>query len=385
MKTNGKINILFVLPNFDTGGSEKLVLDIIRNLDTERFSPVLAVFFTGTYEGEYRKLGHPFYVVHENGLRSKLSTFFFLKGIAERHGIDVVNTHHTSPLIQGLLPFKLFGGAALVHTEHSKLCFDAKIHARALMLEKVFLKWADAAVGISQGVSDYFRDELNVPAAKVRMILNGVDLKRFDLPGFDARACRAKIGVRGDAFTIGLFANFRTEKNHAALISAVSVLKRNGRSVRLLLCGSGPTQAACIAQAKELGIEESVHFLGVRMDIPELMNTLDAYCLPSHFEGLPFSALEAMAAGVPVVGTDVAGINEIIKDGDNGLMAKAGSPEAIAERLSDLMDDPGMAKKIALRGREFVNRFSFEKMIGEYEALFSEMAERKRLSARRTA
>lgn len=379
---NGKVNILFVLPNFDTGGSEKLVLDIIRNLDRGRFNPALAVFFTGSYEPEYMKLGLPFYVIHRQGIRSKLSTFFFLKGIVERHSIDVVNTHHTSPLIQGLLPCKFAGGAAMVHTEHSKLCFDSKIHAKALFLEKVFLKKVDAAVGISAGVCDYFRDELKVPADKVRMVLNGVNLKRFTLQGFDPAAYRAKVGLGPGAFTIGLFANFREEKNHAELIRAFAVIRKTGREARLVLCGSGPTEEASRALARGLGVDKDVSFLGVRMDIPELMNSIDLYCLPSRYEGLPFSALEAMAAGRPVVGADVTGINEVIRDGDNGLLAKAGSPEALAGRIMELMDAPDRRRAIAARGRESAAGYSFERMIAEYETLFSEMAERARRNGR---
>lgn len=375
MKAQARINILFMLPNFDTGGSEKLVIDIIRSLDRARFNPVLAVFFNGSYEREYLKLGLPFYVVHKDGIRGRLSLFSFLRSIMKRHSIQVVNTHHTSPLIQGFLPCRVFSGAALVHTEHSNLSYDEKIHAKALFFERLFLKKADAAVGISKGICEYFAGELDVPQSKIRFIPNGVDNNRFDLKSFDRSAYRRALDINDTDALVGLCANFRREKNHALLLNALSILKANGRDgVKLILCGSGPTFDHTVRLARDLGIHDSVRFLGVRHDIPELMASLDLYCLPSHFEGLPFSALEAMAAGRPIVATDVPGINEVVADGKNGLLARPDDPDALAKALGRVLDDPGLGRSLAAQGSETVKGYSFDAMISKYEALFTEMA-----------
>ncbi|MEK6758807.1 MAG: glycosyltransferase [Deltaproteobacteria bacterium] len=370
-----RINILFMLPNFDTGGSEKLVIDIIRSLDKARFAPVLVVFFTGSYEKEYLKLGLPFYVVHEGGIRSWLSTFSFIRSIMKRHSIQVVNTHHTSPLIQGFLPCRVFSGAALVHTEHTKLSLDEQIHAKALFFEKLFLRKADAAVGISKGVCEYFAGELNVPKRKIIFIANGVDMKRFELRSFDRSAYRRALGINDTEALVGLSANFRPQKNHALLVNAIAILKREGRnSVKLLLCGSGPTLDHTVRLAKDLGVQDAVSFLGVRHDIPELMASLDVYCLPSHFEGLPFSALEAMAAGRPIVATDVPGTNEVVINGKNGLLVPTDDAQALAKALGRVLDDPELGKRLASEGSETVNGYSFDSMIEKYETLFCEMA-----------
>lgn len=375
MKAQARINILFMLPNFDTGGSEKLVLDIIRSLDKARFAPVLVVFFTGSYEKEYLKLGLPFYVVHDGVIRSWASTFSFIRSIMKRHSIQVVNTHHTSPLIQGFLPCRVFSGATLVHTEHTKLSLDEKIHAKALFFEKLFLRKADAVVGISKGVCEYFEGELNVPKRKIRFIPNGVDINRFELRSFDRPAYRRALGINDADVLVGLSANFRPQKNHALLVNAISILKREGRDgVKLLLCGSGPTFDENVALTAALGINDSVRFLGVRHDIPELMASLDVYCLPSHFEGLPFSALEAMAAARPIVATDVPGTNEVVIDGANGLLAPPDDAEALAKALGRVLDDPELGKMLASEGSETVKGYSFESMIAKYESLFCEMA-----------
>ena len=368
-----KINILFVLPNFDTGGSEKLVIDIIKNLDKEKFNPVLAVFFTGNYEKEFLKLGYPFYVIHRDKISSKLSTFFFLKNIVQKHHIHVVNTHHTSPLIQGLLPFKIFSQTALIHTEHSRLADDKRIHAKAIFLEKLFLKKVDVALGISKGVCDFYIHELGVSKNKVRMIRNGIDIQRFDLKGFDAVKYREKLGFKKEECLIGMFGNFRVEKNQKNLVEAMKFIK-NKENVRLVLCGSGPTEKDIKALIKQLNLSDYVSLLGMRLDIPELMNILDIYCLPSFFEGLPLSLLEAMSAKKPVVATNVTGNNEVIEHQKTGILVQPNSPESLAVALDELIADKNLRLELGEKGYQHcVKEFSFQKMMMAYEELFEEV------------
>ena len=122
MNIKEKINVLFVLPNFDTGGSEKLVVDLAGHLNRKQFAPVVCVFFSGVYGQKMKELGIPFYVVHEGGrIKNKLEIVKFLNAIVRKHKINVVNTDHTSALLQGLLSFKLFNRTKLIHTEHSRL------------------------------------------------------------------------------------------------------------------------------------------------------------------------------------------------------------------------------------------------------------------------
>src|SRR5262245_36043338 len=102
-KNAKKIKVMFVLPNFDTGGSEKLVVDLAKHLDSARFSTVVTSFFGGVYRSEMEKGRIPYYAIHENGtIKGKLSIFRDLNRIVKEHGIDIVNTHHTSALLQGL-------------------------------------------------------------------------------------------------------------------------------------------------------------------------------------------------------------------------------------------------------------------------------------------
>lgn len=373
MASDPRTSILFVLPNFDTGGSEKLVLDIIRNLDSKRYRAVVAVFFNGEYAAACQELGCPLYVVHpqNRGQRSKWETAKFLSKIVREEGISIVNSHHTCPLIQGLVPFKVLNRVFWIHTEHTRLELEEKIKPHHIVLERAALRFVDLALGISEGVMDYYRSALRVPEPKLVRILNGVKLDRFQLDGFDRDAYRRANDLDPNDFVVGMFANFRPQKNHESLLRAVAALpEKDVYRFRLLLAGTGETMEANRRLSEELGLQGCVRFLGARHDIPKLLNALDAYVLPSRYEGLPFSLIEAMAAGKPIVATDVVGNKEVTSPGRNALVVPDDDSQALSDALSRLMKDKELCRALGDAGRLDAKQFSFDKMIQEYNELF---------------
>lgn len=376
MNIKEKINVLFVLPNFDTGGSEKLVADLAQHLDRKQFAPVVCVFFTGVYADKMNELGIPFYVVHENGrIKNKIEIVNFLNGIVRKHNINVVNTHHPSTLLQGLLSFKLFNRTKLIHTEHSRLNHFPHITPRILTIQRLCLKFADGALGISQGVCDYIHDELGVPEKKIIKIPNGVDIAKFSFPQEEANRKRAEyrkdLKINNDEILIGLFANLRKEKNHTLLVKAIKILKDRGMdNIKLIFAGDGDQRQNIDDLISDMGLASWVRSLGVRHDIPELMNMIDIYCLPSLFEGLPFSLIEAMAAGLPCVATNVEGNSEIVRNLQNGMLVGSNNLEELANALQKLSIDKVLRETIGSRAAQDVKELSFENMIKKYEGLF---------------
>ncbi|HSA30852.1 MAG TPA: glycosyltransferase [Candidatus Omnitrophota bacterium] len=372
---SNKINILFVLPNFDTGGSEKLVVDLASHLNPERFSPVICVFFSGVYEAKVKELGIPFYCVHEGGkIRSRIGSIKFLNKIISDHKIDIVNTHHTSPLVQGLLSFKVFNRVRIIHTEHTRLdCYDF-IKPRHIALLKFCLRCVDRVLGISEGVCAYFRNELGIPDRKIMKILNGVDVNNFRIMdnGKGRMEKRQELGIGENDIVIGTFANFRKQKNHGLLLKAVKLLRDKGiNNIKVVFAGDGPERQNIEQMIQDLCLVSCVLCLGARQDIPELMNMLDIYCLPSHFEGLPISLIEAFAAGKQVVATDVDGNRDVVREMGTGILVKPDDPEMLAEAILKIMEG-GVRNTDDSKGPSSVLRspFSFESMIKNYEDLF---------------
>ena len=170
---------------------------------------------------------------------------------------------------------------------------------------------------------------------------------------------------------VGIVGNLREQKNHANLIRAFRGMLDAGVAARLLIIGEGALRAELTAMRDALGMQEDVQFLGARLDIAELYRVMDVYCLSSRYEGLPLTILEAMASGVPVVGTDVAGIREIVQHGKTGVLVEDDDAPRLTQGLLGVLGDPERARSMADEGRRYVEAsHAMGPWIERYEALF---------------
>jgi len=146
--------------------------------------------------------------------------------------------------------------------------------------------------------------------------------------------------------------------------------ERGINNIKVVFAGDGPEREAISKLISEFGLMSCVLLLGMRQDIPELMNMIDIYCLPSFFEGLPFSLIEAMAAGLPCVATNVEGNREIVCDFHNGMLVESNNPEELANALQKLSIDKTLRAALGGQAALDVRELSFENMIKKYEEVF---------------
>jgi glycosyltransferase involved in cell wall biosynthesis len=163
------------------------------------------------------------------------------------------------------------------------------------------------------------------------------------------------------------------DKGHRHLLAAAAMLP----DVRFLLAGEGPERGALEALAGELGVDDRVRFLGHRNDIPQLLAACDVMALPSSFEGLPVSVLEAMASGTAVVASNIGGVDEIVRDNVTGLLVEPGDALALAAAIRRLVDDPAEAARLAEAARTHVAReFSAATMARRVAAVYDDVLAR---------
>jgi glycosyltransferase involved in cell wall biosynthesis len=239
-----------------------------------------------------------------------------------------------------------------VHTFHFKSDWMGVSAARALKcplissrrdlgyqqngLRRTLYRWinrrTNAFIVPSEAVENSVLRQGGVTVDRVHRIYNGLDLKRFaDLP--DRREARAWLGVPEDALLIGKVGSLRTIKDHPTLIRAVARLVPEFPRVHLVLMGDGPEEEALRALVEQLGIAAHVTLAGVCRDVPRALAALDIFALSSRSEGMSNAILEAMAAGLPVVATDVGGNPECVVDGATGYIVPPGDDERMADRL----------------------------------------------------
>jgi glycosyltransferase involved in cell wall biosynthesis len=171
---------------------------------------------------------------------------------------------------------------------------------------------------------------------------------------------------------IGTVGNFTAKKAQGDLLLATAELALQHAELTLVLVGSGPLEATLRSQVEALGLERNVIFTGMRDDVYELLPAFDVFVLSSRFEGLPISLLEAMAAGVPPVATRVGGIPEVIVDGVSGLLVEAGAPDQLTKSVAEVLDDAGLAARLAAGALERSEHFDLAHAVEQTERIYGQ-------------
>jgi glycosyltransferase involved in cell wall biosynthesis len=361
------------------------VADLAARLDPDRFR-VFACSLTGGAIGDGVAAGGcPVYTIDDavNGgrpspigklqaLRARVARFKAVFDThVERNGIDILHTHHLTPLLHAFLARRPPGRWRWVHTEQIRPDVDVEYPRWLVAAGRWLLSRPDIVTGASDAVGAYLVDKAGVAPDRVRVIYNGVDVERFGQL-HDGAAKRRELGIPADAWVIGLVANLRPQKNHEALLRALAKLRPAVPEAWLVLVGDWERRPVLEALADTLGIRDRVRFLGCRLDVPELYPVFDVYCLPSHYEGMPLTVLEAMSAGKPVVATRVVGIREIIVDGETGLLVPPDDPAALAQALLRVRRDAALGQRLAAAARTYVHAHGrLEDMVERYADLYA--------------
>jgi glycosyltransferase involved in cell wall biosynthesis len=382
-----RTNVLFFLTVFGTGGTARLVADVAPHLDPDRFR-VFTCSLTGGPIGESLAAGGcPVYTIADavNGhrphpiakLRALRRRVARLETLIERHRIDVLHTHHLAPLLHAFLARRRAGRRwGWVHTEQIRPDVDVEYARWMERLGRWLLKRPDLVTGASDAVGAYLLDRAGVAADRVRVVYNGVDVDRYSRP-HDGAAKRRELGIPADAWVIGLVGMLRPQKNHELLLRAFAKLRPVVPEAWVVLVGDWERRPMLEALAGTLGIRDRVQFLGCRLDVPELYPVFDVYCLPSHYEGMPFTVLEAMSAGKPVVGTRVVGIQEFISDGETGLLVPPDDAAALAQALLRVRRDAALGPRLADAARTYINTHGrLEDMVKRYADAYVSVAGR---------
>jgi glycosyltransferase involved in cell wall biosynthesis len=273
-----------------------------------------------------------------------------LRGIAP----STVFCHHIGPLIYGGAAARLAGIERVVHVEHDVWHYDTPRH-------RFITSGLERAVKpLHVAVSHHAAGEIKafLPSADVTVIHNGIDLERFS-PG-DKIAARARYGIPQDRRIVGTAGRLVEVKGQDMLISAAAYLPSD---VHVVIAGSGPCRPALEALARGLGISHRVQFLGHVDGVETVLPAFDVFCLPSHAEGFPRSAIEAQAVGIPVVATKVGALREAICP-ETGKLVTAGDPYALAHALKQALAQPSKSP------RAFVEqRFSWQQTLGSYRRM----------------
>lgn len=361
----------------EMGGSERLVHNLVLKLDRNVFNPSIAWFYGDKILKEFQDLDIPLYHVPKMK-RLDLGTMNEIEKIIRDNNIHIVNAHHFMSMVYAFYGCKIKNHTKLIYTEHSEWEID-KISWKWKVAGSYLLNRADAAVGVNTAVSKQIKKKFKIGEAKNITIQNGVDLEKFSCYRSKA-AFKKKLNIAKDEKVIGIVANLKKIKNHVFVLRAFNELVHDLNKVKLLLVGQGfegdteNTEKVLREFVVENHISKNVLFLGYRSDIPELLSIMDIFCLTSYKEGLPISLIEAMAAGLPVVGTNVEGIRDVIIPNTNGFLVQIDDVKGLTNSLYTLIQNDPLRQKFGQQSRISARKsYSLAGCVKNYQDLFFSM------------
>jgi len=297
--------------------------------------------------------------------RSRIATIWALVRICRKFRPDILVAHGFSEHLWGRYAGLIARVPHLIHVEHNTrepYTFWQRMQTRWLA------KRSARIIGVSEAVRQVMLD-MGMPEEHTIAIPNGIDLVPFANAGSHPLTAREP--------GIIMAARLCRQKDHATLLRAVALLRERGLTPPVWLAGSGRAskQKPLERLADELGLNGQVHFLGLRLDVPELMLNQRICVLISHWEALGLALIEGMAAGCAVIASNVSGMCEVITDGVDGLLVPPTDPRALANALERLLRDDALATRLGAGARQTAQReYGRERMNARYEAVFQQLA-----------
>ncbi len=359
MPSQPSLRVIHILPRLTRGGAETMVLDLIKQA-SPAIEPLLVSLKPLDAGGEEMAASLGPVRLHVIGQRypGDVMALWRLYRFLKKEQPSIIHTHLFGADLYGGLAARLAGLSQILSTEHS----TGLPSGLRLALKRRLFRWSRVAVAVSEAVRQTLIAR-GFSSSKLRLIHNGVAAERFT----------RRETASSDVFRIGAIGRLAPEKNLARLIEAVAVLAEQG-NVHCSIAGEGPLRASLEKLIKEKGLVGRVELVGRINDVPTFMSKLDAFVLPSLWEGMPLALLEAGAAGLPCVASDIPGVQEVISDGETGLLIDPQSSAAIAQSLERLRRSPEDCHRFGKALRQHVtSSFSVSWMAEAYEKLYREI------------
>jgi glycosyltransferase involved in cell wall biosynthesis len=281
-------------------------------------------------------------------------------------GVDLVHLHTGRAAWLGGPAARLAGLPAIVTRR-----MDRSVR-RGWRTRLIYQHWARRVVAISAGVAAHLA-AAGVPPSRVTLIPSAVDVARLR-PRRDRAAVRAAEAAAADDVVVLTMSALVPRKGLVVLLDALAALAQRGLQPPLWIAGDGPQRAPLQARVGALGLTAQVRFLGERADVGDLLGACDVFVLPSLHEGLGVAALEAMAAGRPVIASAVGGLAEAVVDGHTGVLVPAGDPACLADALESLLRDPARRAALGAAGpQRIAEHYAAGSMVDAYERLYREV------------
>lgn len=365
-----KVRILHIIWSLDLGGAEQVVVDLVRNLDRKIYTPVVCCLNDkGRNAPRVEKEGIKVIAMNK---APKFDLFLILQlvRLIRREEIDLIHTHLFTANLWGRIAAWIAGVPA-VSSEHGMDVWRSPFH---LKLDSMLTPVSKRMIFVSEGVRKFYAAKNPSLNGRGRVVYNGINIGLFADHETTPKKAKHALGLPPDTKVVGIVGRLVPEKAHEDFIDAVRILLEEDPSIIGLVIGEGECEKALHKKVYDLGLDKSIRFAGYRNNLQDLYPAMDVFVMSSLREGMPLTMLEAMAAGVPVVATEVGGIPECIRDKQSGLLVPVRNPRALAGAIRKILTDNGLRQTLIAGAKADVSvRFSIERMVDDHEAIYRDV------------
>lgn len=368
MAGSKKIKILQTIRQGKVGGGETHVLDLVKELDKDRFESVILSFTEGPMVEKLKADGFKTYVVPtEKPFNYKV--WGEVKKILEAENIDLVHAHGTRANSNTFSPAKKLK-IPLIYTVHG-WSFHPDQHPVVKLIrtlsERFLVKVARKTICVSE--SNLREGKSKFPMPRASVIVNGINQVKFN-PDQEYKDIRTGFGIQQDEVLVGYIARITAQKEPFTYLKAIAKIPAELK-IKFLIVGDGDLKPGMLELAKKLNLESRIIFEDFRDDIPAVLNGIDIFCLPSLWEGLPIALLEAMAMRKAIIATAIDGTKDLVKDGENGLLIPTSNPDELAKAVMLLAADGKLRTAMGIAAGELIrSQFNIETMTRKVEAAY---------------
>ncbi len=367
-----KIRILYCIDSVESdAGPDRQLAEMIRHLDKDRFEVHLCCVRNSPRMDELAEHCSPVLmpmgsIYTWNGLRQVRR----LRRYINEHGIDIVQTFMVKANLLGCFAARRSRCRVLLSSRRNTNYWITPFYRR---LYRYMNRFTTRLVANSERVKRTICEVEGVAPEKVDVLYNGVDTARY-APGSGDPAVARALGVPDRAGVVGIVANLRPVKDHALFLRAAKRVSEQVEQAAFLLVGTGPLRDELARLADGLGIADRVFFSDGRGEVPDYLSRMDVACLTSRTEGFSNAILEYMAAGLPVVATDVGGNGEALENGVSGYLVADRDPDALARPVVELLTDGAKREQMGRAGLERCRKiFDISRAVRRYEEYYASL------------
>jgi glycosyltransferase involved in cell wall biosynthesis len=370
------IKILYIL-EATSGGTQKHVIDIAKKIDKSKFQIdiIFSIYRNKYFIEESNGIFNMMYglPIQRGASFSDLFNIIRIRNIIKANKYDIVHCHSTKAGFVGRLAAFLSRHPNVIYSPHGFMFCDTRIKLKRLLylkLEKYLGFLTNKIIAVSGSERDLALHHQIVPNKKIITLYNSIDPSDYE--DFDYENKVQEKLRNNSEIILGTVGRLYYQKDPLTLIKSFKIINDRFPNTRLIIVGNGPLEKECILLINELKLDNKIDLAGFQKNSKIYYQMFDIFMLSSHYEGLPYSLLEAMTMGIPAVGTDVVGIKDLILHGETGYLVREGDYKELASAVTKMLENPDLLTILSQNAKNRAKmEFNFVEGIKEYQDFYS--------------